>query len=904
MEYVKGYTLTKLLEEGLSLKRSVEIVAAMAEALAEAHHHGIVHRDIKPSNVVIAERGQVKVLDFGLVKQLFERPASGVDLDADTIHSTQTRSDVIVGTPLYLSPEQATGKPVDGRSDLFALGALLYECLTGQSAFSGGSLIEIGAQIIHVTPPPPSQLNNRVPRELDRITLKALKKKTEDRYQSAEELLNDLKPVIAKLSGETVVVAQKGKGANGGRPTSALVTFTTSLRRQRFSFTSIIATVLVTGLIIWALVQWWPRSYYQPPSAALDWYTRGTDALRNGAYHQASKALEQAIAIDNRYSLAHARLAQAWSELDYIEKAKDELLVADRTSLSPVDALHLDGITAMVRRDFDDAIKSYSELVKLNPDDSQVYVDLGYSYENNGNVDKALENYLHAITANNGQYATAYLRAGIVYNRKQDTAKATEFFDKAERLYNAATNNEGVNEVRRQRGILLRENGRYLDARAQFQQSLEAARALGNEAQQISALIELSTLASVQGQVAESSEKAQQAVAVAQEKHLENFVAGGLIELGNAYFNKGNFAEAEKYYSQAIDFAVGAKSRRREAIGRSNLGGLYIQTQRIDQGIALVEQALSFFRQGNYPKNVATGLTQIARGNRRKGDYVAALKALDEKLQIAEKGGSQPAIADAATELGAVLVEQQNYPKALEQYNKALPIYQSVGNRFKTAYNQANQANILWRLGRFDEARRSLSAASSEAAQIEALKPLVPTMRLTDAQISLSERNFDNARTKLNDTLKVSGTNDTDTAIEATFSLGLLQSLSGNAKEGERLCNESVKMASKGGDITLLSRAMLAQAECALESGNAQLALTKAIELQQRFAQWSQLESEWRAWVIASQASSKLGQNDRAAEQLAQGKNVCLRLQQTWGNEVFAKYISRPDIQVFYQKLN
>ena len=110
-------------------------------------------------------------------------------------------------------------------------------------------------------------------------------------------------------------------------------------------------------------------------------------------------------------------------------------------------------------------------------------------------------------------------------------------------------------------------------------------------------------------------------------------------------------------------------------------------------------------------------------------------------------------------------------------------------------------------------------------------------------------------------------------------------------------------MASKGGDITLLSRAMLAQAECALENGNEQLALTKAIELQQRFAQWSQMESEWRAWVIASQASSKLGQNDQAAEQLAQGKNVCLRLQQAWGNEVFAEYISRPDIQVFYQKM-
>ncbi|HEY5446435.1 MAG TPA: serine/threonine-protein kinase, partial [Pyrinomonadaceae bacterium] len=91
MEYVKGMTLSAVLDDGLTMLRSVEIVSSIAEALGEAHEHGIVHRDIKPSNVVINERGQVKVLDFGLVKHLFEQPSSGVDLDADTLYSTQTR---------------------------------------------------------------------------------------------------------------------------------------------------------------------------------------------------------------------------------------------------------------------------------------------------------------------------------------------------------------------------------------------------------------------------------------------------------------------------------------------------------------------------------------------------------------------------------------------------------------------------------------------------------------------------------------------------------------------------------------------------------------------------------------------------------------------------------------------
>jgi serine/threonine protein kinase len=156
MELVRGKTIGQLLQDdGLTLSQTVEIVAPVADALSEAHHHGIVHRDIKPSNVVVNERGQVKVLDFGLVKRLFEESTRSVDPEARTRFTTRTRSDVIVGTPLYLSPEQASGREVDGRSDLFSLGALLYECLTGQSAFSGETLLEIGAQVIHVDPPPP-----------------------------------------------------------------------------------------------------------------------------------------------------------------------------------------------------------------------------------------------------------------------------------------------------------------------------------------------------------------------------------------------------------------------------------------------------------------------------------------------------------------------------------------------------------------------------------------------------------------------------------------------------------------------------------------------------------------------------------------------------------------------------
>jgi serine/threonine protein kinase/Tfp pilus assembly protein PilF len=913
MEYIKGKSLSDMLDEGLTLRRSVEIVSAIAEALGEAHESGIVHRDIKPSNVLINERGNVKVLDFGLVKHLFEptTTSDGVDLDAQTIYSTQTRSDVIVGTPLYLSPEQATGKQIDGRSDLFALGALLYECLTGQSAFSGGSVLEIGAQIIHVTPAPPSALNPDISPELDRITLKALEKKVEARYQTADEMLKDLRAVALTLSGNGIPVAAKTKRPTEGfkRATNAFATLTTQLRRQRFSLGSVIASFVVLGLIIWALVQWWPRSYYQPSAAALSWYERGTDNLRNGAYFQASKALAQAIEIDDRYALARARLAQAWSELDYYDKAKDELLAAttiagDRSSISATDRLYLDAISAVVRRDFKEAVNAYSQIAQLTPDDSQVYVDLGYAYENDGNPDQALENYLKAIQLNPGQYATAYLRAGIVYHRKTQTAKAQEMFDRAEQLYRAGSNNEGVNEVLRQRGILFRDKGNYADAEAQFRQALEAARAIGNEAQQINALIELSYLASQKGLIADAENFAQQAVTFAQQKQLENLTAGALLELGNTFSTQGDLKKAEQYFSQAIQFAQANKGRLREARGLSNLGGLYIQTLRIDEGLRMVQQALDFFQRGNYPRNVSSCLTQMGRGYRRKGDYAGAFESLNRKLDLAKQSNSQPQLADSYLELGALLFDQEKFPAALEQYDAAQRIYETIGNKFRVAFCKANRGNILWRLGQYGLAQQLLDEVAATISESKGtFLQLLPAVNLVNAEMRLSERNFPTATSLSNETITMAGQQYPDVAIQSKYIHGLAKAFSGGLKDAQRFCEEASAASATAGDFGLHSRALLAAAEAALARKDGQKALSLATEAAQRFHTGEQLESEWRALIVVSGANALLGNKDQAIEQARKSRDALAKLQEQWGDpETFKRYSSRPDIQVYMQQ--
>lgn len=254
MEYVKGETLSDLLNKSaLTIGRALEITEAVAEALGAAHKRGIIHRDIKPSNVIVDEDGSVKVLDFGLVKQLQEEPPHAANPDAATLPAMLTSSNVVVGTPLYLSPEQALGTAVDARSDLFALGALLYEALTGKPAFAGRSVIEIGAQIIHVNPPPPSTINPRVPAELDRITLKALSKKLEARYQTAAELLQELRAArVALTSAAELHRTQRLQQSHDGH-SSALKSISETLRRPRVSIGVFLAGMMVVSLALWLL---------------------------------------------------------------------------------------------------------------------------------------------------------------------------------------------------------------------------------------------------------------------------------------------------------------------------------------------------------------------------------------------------------------------------------------------------------------------------------------------------------------------------------------------------------------------------------------------------------------------------------------------------------------------------
>jgi WD40 repeat protein len=197
MELINGKDLAHWLREGkMTIRRAVEIVRKVAHAIDYAHREGILHRDLKPSNIMLDQQGEPKIMDFGLA----------MEMDRD---KRMSKSGAVLGTPAYMPPEQALGKrkEMDERSDVYSLGAVLYELITGCAPFRGSNAATIIAQVLDSTPHAPSRLSKKVPQEVENICLKCLEKEKDRRYQSAHELALDLERFLA---GEPVLAMKPG----------------------------------------------------------------------------------------------------------------------------------------------------------------------------------------------------------------------------------------------------------------------------------------------------------------------------------------------------------------------------------------------------------------------------------------------------------------------------------------------------------------------------------------------------------------------------------------------------------------------------------------------------------------------------------------------------------------------
>ena len=252
MEYLEGETLAdKIVRGRLPLSQMLRYGAEIADALQHAHRAGITHRDLKPGNVMITTSG-VKLLDFGLAKLAVPERISSDDSAAPTVANPLTAEGTILGTVMYMSPEQLEGTAVDHRTDIFSLGCVLYELATGQRPFGGGSRAAISAAILSSDPAPPRLLQPSLPTALDRIVLTALEKRPDDRWQTAQDVARQLR-----------WLSEPSTSADAVAPPLA-----TARRRRLFMATA--GAAMLGGLLVWGATKFATTPPSKPVAARLD----------------------------------------------------------------------------------------------------------------------------------------------------------------------------------------------------------------------------------------------------------------------------------------------------------------------------------------------------------------------------------------------------------------------------------------------------------------------------------------------------------------------------------------------------------------------------------------------------------------------------------------------------------
>lgn len=434
-EYIEGQTLREVLgKRKLELTEVLNITIQVAGALAAAHAARIIHRDVKPENIIVRSDGYVKVLDFGLAKLIPEQPSLR-SVDAETIRQNQTAAGLILGTVNYMSPEQARCERLDARSDIFSLGSVLYEMLTGRKPFEAASQAEMLAAILVREPPPLTDKSVGITPELQRVVSRMLAKDRDDRYPTMKHVIGDLK------------LCQNGPVLNSSRETATELLELSSVpvpaprpRRNILEMRRIL--IISSGVLVVIAAALFALSFRNPGtsqnavnipprSPAYDLYIRGkvkASADNREDVEGAIRVLEQAVAVDPNYAEAYASLAIAYNQKAFfLAEPSEKKLLGENSEVAVEKALALNPNLAEghfargrilwtheKRFPHELAIQALRQAIQLNPNYDEAHHRLGMVYAHIGLFDQADKEIRRALEINPNN-TMARFRSSTIY---------------------------------------------------------------------------------------------------------------------------------------------------------------------------------------------------------------------------------------------------------------------------------------------------------------------------------------------------------------------------------------------------------------------------------------------------------------------------------------------------------
>jgi len=319
--------------------------------------------------------------------------------------------------------------------------------------------------------------------------------------------------------------------------------------------------------------------------------------------------------------------------------------------------------------------------------------------------------------------------------------------------------------------------------------------------------------------------------------------------------------------------------------------------------LSYLEPALAFYRQGNFHRETLQALLLFGYANEQQGNNEAALESFKEQLQLAGQVNDMAQVAHTHAAIGLLLYHQERFTEALNHFDESYKLNTSLGLEPKTGYDLLNRGALLWQLGRYTEARDALTQAYEAGSRTGGVdKQLLAWVHLLRARLALSEFRYSESVAECRKAAAL-GTEDKDFSVQLSFTHGLAELSSGTSRAGIAKCQNAFDIATRAGDPRLISNAQLALAEATLANGDAVNALTFALQAQQTFARLGSRHSEWRAWLIAAQASRQQNDNAKVDEYAARADGLLTAFEKSLGTSEYSSYLSRPDIQRYRKQL-
>ena len=742
MELLKGQNLAEVIAgKPLPLDRILSLATPILSALEAAHAEGIIHRDLKPANIFLTEKGQVKILDFGLAKHSALMPVAhgGGTMDVPETAAELTTPGMIVGTVSYMSPEQIRAERLDARSDLFAFGAVLYEMATGEQAFPGKMPVLVLDAILNREPAPIAQSNPAVPARLATIISKALVKDRERRYQSASELLADLLEVERMPASGSATVSTPHRGS--------------SQRRIWIAVGALLVLCTFAGLAVWK--------------------RRGSAFLSNWQPAVAQTVARPSIAVLGFENLSR-RPEHAWLSTAFSEMLSTELAAGGRMRVVSGEDV------ARARKDLDlEEVHAFSvqTLAKLRKNLGVDYVitgsylELGPEGANQLRLDARLQNAITGETltslpekgteskliellSKTGADLRATLHIGSVGESEVTKVAATIPHDAlAARLYA-----EGLAELRQfnpagARDLLLKAAEAEPDHPLIHAELAQAWSQLGNDEKSRSEARQAAALAGqlpqteqlwVEGRFRESTHEWDKAIDVY--RTLLGFYPDNLeyaLRLVAAQTSAGRSQDARATIATMHKLPLPASSDPRIDLAEANLDEMSADFQQekqiaaratseaqlrgarmlqaraqyaqawaalnlgeMDDALKFTKASLATYASVGDRNGQANMLRNLGTVRLMQGDLSGALGHYQDALKLARQVGNRYSEGAVINQIASALERQGHHKEALAEYQKCRTIMREIGNRFAESIVLNNIANILWAQGDLETAQK------------------------------------------------------------------------------------------------------------------------------------------------------------------------------------------------------